>query len=591
MSTTSSLLSLNQRIQEDLVSSHLVKHLFILKQLVSPHNMVSLSLSLCCPSRLLITPPTGARPTLSSMCLKCPLVVTVLSKFALDYDPNFTFTTVTINYNYASAPHQDVNHEDGRARIIAFGDFQGGELNLEGVGDVEIRNRWYDFDGTILHSTNPFIGERYSLVYFTHVSWRSEAEEIGRKLISLGVPWPATISPATVPSLLEELIDDRRSSRESAEPSCCSYYFLPLKKRHQYETAIASEISSMCSLYLQCHSYELFPPIKSPLSEGNSALAYGLSIGDVDSSVMNAISDRAVTFTVWKKICSARSLESLFQSQVDSGWTAPQKFGIEIYSPGKQMSTRQKRKVLLLAQLSRPSSNGIGQEKDDCEESHVRHYQLCLLLEFDWSQTDADGSQGSLSYVHLCEQITPSNTAQSDLTKQKKKQPSIVEQKTLSDTHHDTSLENLASTSSTALRPVLSQLLCNLAKITKYSLVYDPFCGSRSILKVAEELGGYCLGSDAFEKQFSLAPDDQGNTFLSNIYHQQVIGRGQFDAIICDPPYGRREKHVDEKGIDFANHQTSDERALSQFKILTPLMELSSTSLKIGGRLVFLFLK
>jgi hypothetical protein len=538
------------------------------------------------------------------MCLKCPLVVTVLSKFALDYDPNFTFTTITINYNYASAPHQDVNHEDGRARIIAFGDFQGGELNLEGVGDVDIRNRWYDFDGTILHSTNPFVGERYSLVYFTHVSWKSEAaDEIGRKLIALGVPWPAALPLTLLPTFpisTEDSIGDQRRSSEEGVSCECDYYFLPLKKRHQYETALPSEISSLCSLYLPLDRYHLFPPINSPLSEGDCALAYGLSVAELNaehSSLMNAISDRAVTFTVWKRICSANSLESLFQSQVEAGWIAPQKFGIEIYSPGKQMSTRQKRKVLLLAQLSRPSSDGKAQHSD-------RHYQLCLLLEFDWSQADADGSQGRLCRVHLCEQIPPSGTSRSDLTtKQAKQQQPSVAAQTSSGDHHDNSRENLTTTPpSTALRPSLCQLLCNLAKISKYSLVYDPFCGSRSILRVAEELGGYCLGSDAFEKHLNLIPQEQqqqqGNIFISNIYHQQVVGGGdrgrgggQFDAIICDPPYGRREKHVDEKGIDFANHQTSEERALSQFRILTPLLQLSSQSLKVGGRLVFLFLK
>jgi hypothetical protein len=255
------------------------------------------------------------------------------------------------------------------------------------------------------------------------------------------------------------------------------------------------------------------------------------------------------------------------------------------------MSTRQKRKVLLLAQLSRPSSDGKAQHSD-------RHYQLCLLLEFDWSQADADGSQGRLCRVHLCEQIPPSGTSRSDLTTKqaKQQQPSVASQTSSSGDHHDNSRENLTTTPpSTALRPSLCQLLCNLAKISKYSLVYDPFCGSRSILRVAEELGGYCLGSDAFEKHLNLVSEEdnsgRNNIFLSNIYHQQVIGRGQFDAIICDPPYGRREKHVDEKGIDFANHQTSEERALSQFRILTPLIELSSTALRIGGRLVFLFLK
>ena len=65
--------------------------------------------------------------------------------------------------------------------------------------------------------------------------------------------------------------------------------------------------------------------------------------------------------------------------------------------------------------------------------------------------------------------------------------------------------------------------------------------------------------------------------------------RKLFDQIICDPPYGRREKHVDKFGKDDTRHDTNQERALAQFEILKPLFHLASKTLCINGKLVFGF--
>ena len=139
-----------------------------------------------------LTTQHGFKPCLSNLCLQCPQLVRLLSQFVLDYDSSFQFTTVTINYNYAAAKHRDVNHLDGSARIIALGEFTGGGLQVESVGeDIQIRNSWFDFDGRLEHSTNSFSGERYSLVYFTHLVFQSEvAVPLLAKLQTLGVPCP-----------------------------------------------------------------------------------------------------------------------------------------------------------------------------------------------------------------------------------------------------------------------------------------------------------------------------------------------------------------------------------------------------------------
>jgi hypothetical protein len=50
---------------------------------------------------------------------------------------------------------------------MALGDYTGGELNIEGK-KFNIRNRMKRFDGRLGHWTEPFEGERYSIIYFTH---------------------------------------------------------------------------------------------------------------------------------------------------------------------------------------------------------------------------------------------------------------------------------------------------------------------------------------------------------------------------------------------------------------------------------------
>ena len=177
-----------------------------------------------------LTTQKGLKPTLSSLCLSAPNVVRCLSKFVLDFDPTFKFTTITLNYNYSSAPHRDINHEDGKARIIALGNFTGGELILGGK-KVGIREKWFDFDGTILHSTAPFKGERYSLVYFIHDVWkREEAVPIGLKLINLGVSWPC-----------QGLRDDQISTCFSRKSSN-AYFALSNKFFPNYKAFIVAEM-------------------------------------------------------------------------------------------------------------------------------------------------------------------------------------------------------------------------------------------------------------------------------------------------------------------------------------------------------------
>ena len=80
--------------------------------------------------------------------------------------PDFKYTTIQVNKNVVSNPHVDKNNV-GPSYIIALGDFSGGKLVIEG-DEYNIKNRWKNFDGKLGHWITPFLGTRYSLVYFTH---------------------------------------------------------------------------------------------------------------------------------------------------------------------------------------------------------------------------------------------------------------------------------------------------------------------------------------------------------------------------------------------------------------------------------------
>jgi hypothetical protein len=78
---------------------------------------------------------------------------------------DFEFTSITVNQNYKSTPHRDKGNE-GQTYIIAFGNFSGGELCVEDMPDQDIKNGFIFNGATQLHSTMPWIGERFSLVFY-----------------------------------------------------------------------------------------------------------------------------------------------------------------------------------------------------------------------------------------------------------------------------------------------------------------------------------------------------------------------------------------------------------------------------------------
>lgn len=80
-----------------------------------------------------------------------------------------SFDSICINHNVLCGRHRDINN-NGLSTIQAFGIFSGGNLGmeLEDLKNVSVDIRQpYTFDGSrITHWTEPFQGDRYSIIWF-----------------------------------------------------------------------------------------------------------------------------------------------------------------------------------------------------------------------------------------------------------------------------------------------------------------------------------------------------------------------------------------------------------------------------------------
>lgn len=102
-------------------------------------------------------------PNISRQSWLHPELHHLLMVFAEKHVP-IPFTSIQVNCSYNCAPHRDIGNI-GESYIIAFGSYHGGALNVEGF-DYDINLRGLLFDGSkMTHSTKPFFGNRYSLVF------------------------------------------------------------------------------------------------------------------------------------------------------------------------------------------------------------------------------------------------------------------------------------------------------------------------------------------------------------------------------------------------------------------------------------------
>lgn len=184
------------------------------------------------------------------------------------------------------------------------------------------------------------------------------------------------------------------------------------------------------------------------------------------------------------------------------------------------------------------------------------------------------------------------------------------------------SLKQRKFIANTSMEPTLSLLMANIAKIKDNDLVLDPFVGSGSLLVSAAYCGAFVLGTDidyllihglTKPSRFGVKRRDADESILSNLKQyslqskyldiivadsSQPIWRTKpllkLDAIITDPPYGKRESRErvgTEKQYKIPENLISGhipskiEYDLND--IFKDLLNFSALHLKIGGRLVF----
>jgi hypothetical protein len=113
-------------------------------------------------------------PDYSRQCWLRPYLYKLLLEFGEKYVP-MSFNAITVNQDYKAEKHRD-KHNLGNSFLVAFGDFQGGELvihegDLSGTHNIQYKPIITDFS-KIFHSVNDFTGNRYSLVFYTLTSNR-----------------------------------------------------------------------------------------------------------------------------------------------------------------------------------------------------------------------------------------------------------------------------------------------------------------------------------------------------------------------------------------------------------------------------------
>lgn len=92
-----------------------------------------------------------------------PQVYTQLQQLASTL--HLQVTAFCINKNLQCRPHLDKRNV-GDSTIVGLGDYQGGELIVEGEY-IDIHYKPYCFNGsTKVHATAPFQGTRYSVIFY-----------------------------------------------------------------------------------------------------------------------------------------------------------------------------------------------------------------------------------------------------------------------------------------------------------------------------------------------------------------------------------------------------------------------------------------
>jgi len=141
-----------------------------------------------------------------------PKFTELLTRYMTQEHKEFAFSSIVVNINVESAPHVDKNNL-GLSKIIAFGDYSGGQLWVHKDGGthphklqkfpqhhsykaghtyvgckLNVKKQWQDFDGNFLHFTMPFKGTRISIIYYCIDRYQQAKLDVRDDLQRVGFP-------------------------------------------------------------------------------------------------------------------------------------------------------------------------------------------------------------------------------------------------------------------------------------------------------------------------------------------------------------------------------------------------------------------
>uniref|UniRef100_A0A1D2A5X4 tRNA (guanine(10)-N(2))-methyltransferase n=1 Tax=Auxenochlorella protothecoides TaxID=3075 RepID=A0A1D2A5X4_AUXPR len=164
----------------------------------------------------------------------------------------------------------------------------------------------------------------------------------------------------------------------------------------------------------------------------------------------------------------------------------------------------------------------------------------------------------------------------------------------------------------TSMEAEMAFIMCNQAKVSRGSLVFDPFVGTGSILVAAAHRGAYTFGADIDMRVIKLGKKDGGGSavnvrtnfddyglpqpvgLLRADLHRLPLRPGLeevLDAIVCDPPYGVRAGGRKTAARDYTpRNRDTHIPATDPYQLgecLRDLLDAAARLLRIGGRLVY----
>ena len=132
-------------------------------------------------------------PCLGSFNTKAEKLILALNKWmhrkVEEAGVPFSWTSIQLNVDTVADLHCDSNNE-GPSLIITLGKYTGGEFMIEGSPEVNLQGKVWRFNGNLPHKSFPFTGNRISLIWFAHTSWRRAPQAQIKELKRLGFRLP-----------------------------------------------------------------------------------------------------------------------------------------------------------------------------------------------------------------------------------------------------------------------------------------------------------------------------------------------------------------------------------------------------------------